>query len=351
MVARVHGKQTGLVGGSSEVESPVIAERTAHADGIDAPKRPWRPPAAPPRDARSIPTIGRPRRVQPMTFSAEPLAFEAWPDPNEALTVDWEKLPRRYRAGDDPDELLTLYRATTADQSAYGMLSNAFRLFGFDATRKAQALAHAPPWEIAGQIDRFTSSSELSPFLPAAWERSQTASWAQNQREVYEIRVPARRVLVDGDNTGNLREAMIVGAVLPEEIVGGPDVRGYPDAWRELADAWKVQRHLDDHRDWRLGLQVTTYGQDRGVRLFAPPRFVSEAVASEWQERLDAIGSDTFVEVARDLKANKRQLVRVGEGDDAMTLLFVRHQRGVFGRTDADAHFSFSIVPPGVLDA
>lgn len=286
-----------------------------------------------------------------MTFKAESIAFDAWPDPRDALTLDWEEIPRRYRAGDDPDEVLTLYRATTAGQTEYGMLSNAFRLFGFDAARHAQALAHAPSAEIAGQIDRFTSSSELSPFLPAAWDRERTASWAKDNREVYELRLPARRVLVDGDNTGTLREALILGAVLPHEIVGGPDASGYPETWRELADAWRIQQDLERRPEGRLGLHVTTFGAGAGVELRASSQPGDETCAQKWQAKIDALGADAFVDAARRSKHRKRQLVTVGEGADAVVLLFVRHRRGAFARSDADANFFFRVVPPDLLAA
>ena len=299
----------------------------------------------------ALPPVGRPRRrPRNRKPELEVTPFHRWPDPSEALRLDWHRIPERYRAGSHPDEILTLYRGTTAGQTERGMRAHAFRQFGFAELRHAQELATAEPEVLARSIDRFTSSSELSPFLPAAWTHEGTRSFSTEDREVYTLKVPAHRVLVDGDDTGNLREALILGAVLPHEIEGGPaPSASWPAPWADLAEAWQLKQMLA-HGELSAGhLTVDTTRRGRRVDLEVP----NEAKKFEGALRaaIEGVGKEALLGAARAQKTSQAQVLTVSSDAASVDLLFQTGRRGLGASSDKEATYYFRVLPEGARAA
>lgn len=137
----------------------------------------------------------------------------------------YERLPEEFRASSDPEELISLWRGDKLGVAATGITC---RLGDLEqAEHLVYELVKRGKDAINDLIDAQTDAHHMSPLISvtSAIVRAQTYAKRKEEETIYELRVPASKLILDpygrgmlGDN--NDSELFVIGSVEPAEIVG-----------------------------------------------------------------------------------------------------------------------------------
>jgi hypothetical protein len=155
---------------------------------------------------------------------------EAIPFSKAQLTFDYSKIPSKYCASSDPNEVLTLYKGAVRGLEVNGFPSNAI-------TR--DVLDHI--WEVKGMIEsgdealikellqQHTNAYLFTALLSATYNPEMAQVFAPTNplvrkaedKTIYRLMIRADRCIVDihdHSNCGSSMELLILGAIFPDEI-------------------------------------------------------------------------------------------------------------------------------------
>ncbi len=132
----------------------------------------------------------------------------------------WENLPPAYRASDDPEEIITLWRGDVTGKGMVGMTCELEESLDPEDYVYKSLFKKYP--NIRTLVKRHTHSNHNSPFisLTDSLELADTFSPDPTTNTVYQITVPAYRLVIDpprGDDTPHI-EALAIGRIEPGEI-------------------------------------------------------------------------------------------------------------------------------------
>jgi hypothetical protein len=135
----------------------------------------------------------------------------------------WHSLPSEFRLP-DPEATVTVWRGDKLGKLATGM---ACRLDTGDPQQVVLETARQGYEALLHLIDRHTSAFSNSPLVSVAGDIRLAqffAGFRDIDETIYEINVPAHRLLRDPENIGTPRwpkdsELFVIGTVQPEEIV------------------------------------------------------------------------------------------------------------------------------------
>ena len=135
----------------------------------------------------------------------------------------WRELPPEFRLP-DPERLVTAWRGDKLGKLATGM---SCRLTGVDPEQAVLDIARQGYEALLDLVDEHTYTHPESPLVSVATDIRLAQLFAgvrQEDETIYEIRVPAHRVLRDAENIGAPRwpkdsEIFVIGAICPTDIV------------------------------------------------------------------------------------------------------------------------------------
>ena len=134
----------------------------------------------------------------------------------------WHALPEEFRFK-DPEQPITAWRADTAGKHLVGMTSRIKRV---EPHALVAGIGQAGPDQLARWVDRHTSSSDRSPFVSLTTDLRFAQLFAEQPGStIYEVTLPAHRLVRDAHNTGTPgwapdTEVLAIGAIEPHEITG-----------------------------------------------------------------------------------------------------------------------------------
>ncbi|HEX5456092.1 MAG TPA: hypothetical protein VFW77_01870 [Candidatus Saccharimonadales bacterium] len=137
----------------------------------------------------------------------------------------FETLPAEFRASSDPGEQLTLWRGDKAGMAVTGMTCRLGN--GEQAEHLVYEMVRRGTDTINDLIDRQTDAHHMSPLISVtnAIVRAQRYAGRKKEETIYELRIPASKLILDpygrgrlGDN--NDSELFVIGSIEPSEIVG-----------------------------------------------------------------------------------------------------------------------------------
>lgn len=137
----------------------------------------------------------------------------------------YERLPAEFRASSDPEEVMTVWRGDNIGVAATGMMC---RLSDSEqAEHLVYELVKLGKDAINDLIDAQTDAHHRSPLISvtSAIVRAQTYAKRKNEETIYELCVPAGKLIRDPYGRGMLgnnndSELFVIGSVEPSEIVG-----------------------------------------------------------------------------------------------------------------------------------
>lgn len=135
----------------------------------------------------------------------------------------YETLPAEFRASDDPEDVLTLWRGDKIGRAATGMIC---RLGDTEAADHfIYEVASRGVDELNNLIDLHTGASIYSPMISVTNAISRAQEFASHPDEtIYRLELPASRLIRDPyavgrPHRGNDTELFVVGEVTPSDIV------------------------------------------------------------------------------------------------------------------------------------
>ncbi len=130
----------------------------------------------------------------------------------------WEMLPEKYRASEDPDEVISLWRGDFRGYENQGM-----RCRLLDGSIDPEQVVYDSLFvkypSIRTLVARHTHSNHNSPFVSLTDDIEIARSF--NSGAIYRVEIPAARLVVDPPKgeCSKHEEALAIGMVLPCEIV------------------------------------------------------------------------------------------------------------------------------------
>lgn len=135
----------------------------------------------------------------------------------------WQELPPEFKLA-DPEAPVTIWRGDKIGKLATGMYC---RLTDADPEQTVLEVARQGYDALIGLVDKHTSAHQDSPLVSVARDIRLAQFFAgarDNNETIYEISVPAHRLLRDPENIGTPRwpkdsELFVIGAINPSDIV------------------------------------------------------------------------------------------------------------------------------------
>jgi hypothetical protein len=130
----------------------------------------------------------------------------------------YDRLPEEFRVSADPTELIRVWRGDTLGRHVTGMMC---RLSSVESAEiQVREAAGAGVEGLNQLIDLHTDGDRISPLISVATAISLAQAYSTRENEtIYEIEIPASRLLRDpysiGNPRGNEAELFVIGAITP----------------------------------------------------------------------------------------------------------------------------------------
>jgi len=138
------------------------------------------------------------------------------------FSFDYYKIPEKYRVGERPQDLIISYREDLKglEKGIFSNLQKAGDIAGIQEIIKK--IESGDESEIRKIIDKYTSGSRTSPFVPTSRNPEIAQVFATKpSTTIYQLRIPANRIILDAEDIGGTGKAelFVIGTIYPEEII------------------------------------------------------------------------------------------------------------------------------------
>jgi hypothetical protein len=180
----------------------------------------------------------------------------------------WKTLPEEFKLP-DPEATVTVWRGDKLGKFATGM---SCRLSAAEPEQVVLEAANQGREALVSLIDRHTSAYPDSPLVSVATDirlAQLFAGFRETEETIYEINVPAHRLLRDPENTGTPlwphdSELFVVGKIQPSDIAR-LKINNHDDTASELVFEHNGRSYIADHLTDIASLPVPILPNPLGV--------------------------------------------------------------------------------------
>ncbi|MCK4730544.1 MAG: hypothetical protein KAT28_04445 [Candidatus Aenigmarchaeota archaeon] len=151
------------------------------------------------------------------------------PFKKKELTFDYSKVPEKYHATENSEEIIKLYKGGTTGFENIGFLSNAILYDIPEEINKTKKIIETGHDELIYELfNKHTINQKDTPLLSATFNPEMAQVFAptnhlyeREDKTIYQIKIEPNRCVVDYYDVGKCgqsKEFFILGAIFPEEI-------------------------------------------------------------------------------------------------------------------------------------